>query len=128
MSTESILGAANIMAFVGTEDHARARAFYQGTLGLRLISEDRFALVFDVNGITLRVTNVGKLVVAPYTVLGWHVNDIAATVKTLQQSGVKFERYAGMAQDELGIWQSPSGARVAWFKDPDGNTLSLTQV
>jgi catechol 2,3-dioxygenase-like lactoylglutathione lyase family enzyme len=100
----------------------------QDTLGLRLISEDHFALAFDAHGIMLRVTNVGKAVVAPYTVLGWEIKDIAATVKALQEAGVKFEHYEGLGQDELGVWHAPGGAKVAWFKDPDGNTLSVTQL
>ena len=127
MSTGSPLGSEKIMAFVGTQDAAKARAFYQDTLGLRLISEDHFALAFDAHGIMLRVTNVGKAVIAPYTVLGWEIKDIAATVKALQEAGVKFEHYEGLGQDELGVWHAPGGAKVAWFKDPDGNTLSVTQ-
>jgi catechol 2,3-dioxygenase-like lactoylglutathione lyase family enzyme len=127
MPTESPLGSEKIMAFVGTQDAAKARAFYQDTLGLRLISKDHFALAFDAHGIMLRVTNVGKAVIAPYTVLGWEVKDIAATAKALQKAGVKFEIYDGLGQDELGVWHAPGGAKVAWFKDPDGNTLSVTQ-
>jgi hypothetical protein len=76
----------------------------------------------------LRVTIGEKVAVAPYTVLGWQVGNIVATAKALQKAGVKFERYQGMAQDELGVWSAPSGAKVAWFKDPDGNTLSITEV
>ncbi|MGD0227439.1 MAG: VOC family protein [Terriglobia bacterium] len=127
MPTKYPLGSEKIMAFVGTADAAKAKAFYRDRLGLRLTSEDRFALAFDVQGIMLRVTNVGKVVVAPYTVLGWQVENIAAIVKAMQEAGVKFERYEGMGQDELGVWQAPGGAKVAWFKDPDGNTLSVTQ-
>ena len=127
MSTESPLGSEKLMAFVATQDQARAKAFYQDTLGLRPISEDRFALAFDVQGVMLRVTNVRKVVIAPYTVLGWQVQNIAATIKAMQEAGVKFEHYEGLGQDELGVWHAPSGAKVAWFKDPDGNTLSITQ-
>jgi catechol 2,3-dioxygenase-like lactoylglutathione lyase family enzyme len=114
----SMLGSEKLVAFVATRDPGRAKEFYRDTLGLHLVSEDQFALVFDVGGTMLRVTRVPVLVTAPYTVLGWHVRE---------QANVVLERYAGMQQDELGIWNSPSGARVAWFKDPDGNTLSLTQ-
>jgi len=128
MPTKSPLGSEKIMAFVGTQDQAKAEAFYQGTLGLRLISEDHFALAFDVHGTMLRVTNVGKAVIAPYTVLGWQVENIAATVKALQEAGVKIEHYEGLGQDELGVWHAPGGAKVAWFKDPDGNTLSVTEL
>jgi len=128
MPTKSPLGSGKIMAFVATQDQAKAKAFYHDTLGLRLISEDHFALAFDAHGTMLRVTNVGKAVVAPYTVLGWQVENIAATVKALQEAGVKIEHYEGLGQDELGVWHAPGGAKVAWFKDPDGNTLSVTEL
>jgi catechol 2,3-dioxygenase-like lactoylglutathione lyase family enzyme len=127
MSKHTPLGTKKIMAFVATEDAVQAKAFYRDTLGLRLISEDPFALVFDAHGIMLRVTRVPKAVIAPYTVLGWQVRNINNTVKALLKMGVIFERYKGMGQDAFGIWQSPTGTRVAWFKDPDGNTLSITQ-
>jgi catechol 2,3-dioxygenase-like lactoylglutathione lyase family enzyme len=115
------------MAFVATRDPARAKVFYKDTLGLRFVSQDRFAVVFDAHGIMLRVAIVQKIVVAPYTVLGWEVPDITAAAKDLAKTGVHFERF-GMPQDDLGIWTSPSGARVAWFKDPDGNLLSITEL
>ena len=121
------LGSHKIVAFVATCDPRRAKAFYRDTLGLHLVSEDSFALVFRVGGTMLRVTTVQEIATARYTVLGWHVTNIAATITSLQRAGVTFERYPGMPQDERGVWTSPSGARVAWFKDPDGNTLSLTQ-
>jgi catechol 2,3-dioxygenase-like lactoylglutathione lyase family enzyme len=122
------LGAAPIVAFTATSDPRRAKRFYRDVLGLRLVAEDRFALAFDAHGIMLRVSSVGQVVAAPYTVLGWRVPDIAAAVDDLRRAGVRFERYEGMPQDDRGIWQSPGGARVAWFKDPDGNLLSLTQL
>lgn len=115
------------MAFVSTLDPARAKAFYVGKLGLRLVSEDRFALVFDANGTTLRVSTVRELAPAKYTVLGWEVPDIAAAATALEAAGVNLERYGLPDQDECGIWTAPGGARVAWFKDPDGNTLSISQ-
>src|SRR6516165_7880037 len=124
---ESLMGSQKLVAFVATRDSARARVFYRDTLGLRLVSEDEFALVFDVAGTMLRVTTVQEVAAAKYTVLGWHVSDIVRVAKELEASGVRLERYAGMQQDELGIWNSPSGAKVAWFKDPDGNILSITQ-
>jgi len=127
MATASTLRAEKIMAFIGTADAAKAKAFYRDALGLRLACEDQFALAFDVNGIMLRVTNVGKVVVAPYTVLGWQVENIANSIKAMHEAGVRFEHYEGLAQDELGVWHAPGGAKVAWFKDPDGNTLSLTE-
>ena len=123
----NMLGKAKVVAFAAVSDTARAKKFYGGVLGLPLVEESPFALVYDANGTMLRVTPVGMVTVAPYTVLGWDVGDIAATARGLGKSGVKFERYPGLEQNELGIWKSPSGAQVAWFKDPDGNTLSVTE-
>jgi hypothetical protein len=91
------------------------------------LEEPPFALVFDANGIMLRLGMAKELPPAHGTVLGWHVPEITATVKNLAQAGVLFERYEGMVQDKLGIWSSPTGAKVAWFKDPDGNTLSISE-
>jgi catechol 2,3-dioxygenase-like lactoylglutathione lyase family enzyme len=115
------------VAFVSTTDPSRARNFYERTLGLRLISESPFAVVFDSNKTMLRVTVVEHVAAVPYTVLGLAVSDIHHAAVRLASRGVQFEHYDGMEQDELGIWRSPSGARIAWFKDPDGNILSLTQ-
>ena len=123
-----ILGSSKIVAFAGVKDAERARTFYRDTLGLRLVSEDGFALAFDVNGTMLRVTLVQQVVAAPYTVLGWAVDDITAKAEALIKAGVKLERYESfLEQDKLGIWTAPGGARVAWFKDPDGNLLSISQ-
>lgn len=116
-----------IIAFVATTDPARARKFYAKTLGLRLVSEDHFALVFDAAGTMVRVAVVQALQPAGYTVLGWIVPDIRRAVAALSRKGVTVRRYNGLEQDERGIWVSPSGARIAWFEDPDGNTLSVTQ-
>ncbi len=128
MSEPSRLGNYDIIGFVSIVDVDRAKRFYRDTLGLRLVSEEPpFALVFDANGIMLRLAMVKEFPPAHGTVLGWNVPDIAATVKELKEAGVHFERFEGMQQDELGIWASPSGARVAWFKDPDGNILSVTE-
>jgi catechol 2,3-dioxygenase-like lactoylglutathione lyase family enzyme len=124
---ESILGSQELVAFVATRDPSRAKKFYRDILGLPLVSEDEFALVFDAAGTMLRVTRVQEVAAAKYTVLGWRVRDIVQTAKDLQKVHASLERYPAMQQDELGIWNSPSGARVAWFKDPDGNTLSITQ-
>jgi catechol 2,3-dioxygenase-like lactoylglutathione lyase family enzyme len=117
-----------LMAFIATADGARARAFYEGTLGLSVLADDDFALALDGNETMLRVQKVERVAPQPFTVLGWEVPDISEVVAELAKRGVVFERYAGMPQDERGVWRSPSGARVAWFKDPDGNTLSLTQL
>ena|SRR5690242_11103337 len=122
------LGSASIAAFVGVSDPERAKTFYRDTLGLKLVSEELpYALVFDCQGTMLRVTIVPKVKAAGYTVLGWLVKDIAAMAERLQAAGVEFQRYQGMKQDKLGVWTSPSGARVAWFQDPDGNLLSISQ-
>jgi catechol 2,3-dioxygenase-like lactoylglutathione lyase family enzyme len=123
-----MLKTANVMCFVATTQPAKAKSFYKNTLGLRLLSEDSFALAFDANGIMLRVQKVESLQPARFTVLGWAVSDIAVAVSELGAKGVTFAEYPGLSQDSRGIWQAPSGARVAWFADPDGNTLSLTQL
>ena len=118
----------SIMGFVATSDPDRAKKFYRDTLGLPLVSEELpFALVFDAHGTTLRVAVVKEVSPRTYTVLGWKVPNIVAAAKALLKVGVQFERYQGIEQDGLGIWSSPSGAKVAWFKDPDGNTLSISQ-
>jgi len=116
-----------IVAFVATTDPSRAKPFYRDVLGLLLISEDDYALVFDAHGTMLRVAIVSEIVLVPYTVLGWQVDDIDAAARDLAAKGVKFERYAWMEQDDLGIWSAPSGAKVAWFKDADGNLLSVSR-
>jgi len=116
-----------IIAFVATTNPARAKKFYAKTLGLRLVSEDPFALVFDAGGTMLRVATVPKLEPAGYTVLGWTVPDIERVIRELRRRGIRMKRYKGMKQDKLAVWTSPSGARIAWFSDADGNTLSLTE-
>ena len=109
-------------------DVARAKEFYRDTLGLRLVSEEPpFALVFDANGIMLRLGMGKERAPVPGTVLGWQVPDMAAAVADLTQAGIRFERYDFLKQDESGVWTAPTGARVAWFKDPDGNTLSISE-
>ncbi len=127
MTTDAAFRSHKLVAFVATSKPALSRSFYRDTLGLPLVSEDGFALVFDANGTMLRVSIVKELRAAEYTVLGWEVPDIAAAANSLQQAGVPLERYPGMGQDEQGIWRSPGGAAVGWFKDPDSNTLSITQ-
>ena len=117
-------GTAQLVAFVPATDLERARDFYEGVLGLTLTGIDAFACVFDVGGTTLRVTKVDELRPHPFTVLGWQVPDIDAAVAT---TPVAFLRFEGMEQDERGVWTAPGGARVAWFTDPDGNTLSFSQ-
>lgn len=123
-----MLSASPLVAFVPSRDLKRSRSFFAETLGLKLVSEDGFALLFDANGTALRVTAVPKFTPHPFTVLGWTVPDIQAAVTGLGKRGVAFERFDGMKQDPLGIWTAPGGAQVAWFKDPDGNVLSVTQI
>ena len=118
-----------IMAFAATTDSEKAKDFYGGKLGLKLVEDSPFAIVYDAGGTMLRVQKAQKLDPPQFTVLGWEVADIAAKIKELMESGVEFNHY-GMEfpkQDELGIWTTPDGAKVAWFKDPDGYTFSLTQ-
>src|SRR5579872_3620071 len=122
-----MLNSQKIVAFVPTADAARARSFYADVLGLLVISEDPFALVLNANGIMLRVTSVQNFRPQQFTILGWDVPNIDDTVSRLNDRGVRFESYGMAEQDERGVWKSPSGARIAWFKDPDGNVLSLTQ-
>jgi catechol 2,3-dioxygenase-like lactoylglutathione lyase family enzyme len=111
------------IAFAPSTDLARSRAFYADSLSLTVLEETPFALVFP----GIRVTKVDSLTPQPFTILGWQVQDIASTIATLTARGVTFTRYDGMDQDPAGVWTTPSGAKVAWFTDPDGNTLSLTQ-
>ena len=122
-----MLGSGDLIAFVSATSLSRARAFYGQTLGLPVVGHTDFACVFDANGTMLRVTAVSEVSRTGYTVLGWRVADIAAAVRDLRAQGVVFVRYDGMDQDEHGIWTAPGGDRVAWFADPDGNILSLTQ-
>jgi catechol 2,3-dioxygenase-like lactoylglutathione lyase family enzyme len=120
----------NIIAFATIVDVERAKSFYRDTLCLTLLSEEPpFALVFDANGIMIRLGMGKELPKVPGTVLGWGVPDIAAAIRELAAAGVQFERFDGMGmkQDELGVWTAPTGAKVAWFRDPDGNILSLSE-
>ncbi|HEY8833759.1 MAG TPA: VOC family protein [Gemmatimonadaceae bacterium] len=125
-----MLGSSDIVAFVPSRSPKKSRSFYEHTLGLGFVSDDQFANVFDANDVMVRVVDVSSVdgfTPFPFTILGWSVDNIEKTVKGLQKKGVTFERFQGMDQDQLGIWTSPSGARIAWFKDPDGNLLSLSE-
>jgi len=123
-----MLGSINIVAFVPTKDAEKARAFYEGVLGLRFVKDDGFAMVLDANWIMVRVAKVPPpFTPAPFTILGWQVNDIGKIAAGLQAKGVHFERFGFFEQDQLGIWTAPTGDKVAWFKDPDGNILSVSQ-
>ena len=121
MLTDNIL-----KAFISTTSPDVAREFYEKKIGLRLISEDNFGLEFEANGAHLRVTIVEKFTPQPFTVLGWDTDDIFSTVSMLMEKGIKFEHYNFIDQDEYGIWTAPGGIKVAWFKDPDGNLLSVS--
>jgi len=122
-----MLGSINIVAFVPTRDSTQARSFYEGVLGLRFIKDDGFAMVLDANGIMVRVSKVPEFKPAQFTILGWEVSGIEKVGTALQERGVHFERFGFFEQDELGIWTAPTGDKVAWFKDPDGNILSVSQ-
>jgi catechol 2,3-dioxygenase-like lactoylglutathione lyase family enzyme len=122
-----MLTRARLMAFAATAKPDEARHFYADVLGLPLTEESPFALVFDVAGTMLRVQKVEAFVPAGHTALGWQVDDIRGTIHKLAQRGIRMERFDGLPQDESGVWTTPDGAGVAWFKDPDGNILSLTQ-
>ncbi len=124
----SMLSSSPVVAMVATKDPVKAKAFYQDVLKLKLTADDPFALVFDANGTTLRVSKVKEVTVAPYTVLGWKVSDIGAVMKELTGRGVAFEKYKSFPQDEAGLCTLQDGTKLAWFKDPDGNTLSVTQL
>jgi catechol 2,3-dioxygenase-like lactoylglutathione lyase family enzyme len=122
-----MLGSINIVAFVPTRDSAKAREFYEGVLGLRFVKDDGFAMVLDANGIMIRVAKVADFKPAQFTILGWQVVEIEKVVEELTSRGVHFEIFGFFKQDTLGIWTAPTGDKVAWFKDPDGNILSVSQ-
>ena len=122
-----MLGSAELVAFLATDDPARARAFYSDVLGLRLVADEAFALVYDASGTPFRIQKVPSHAPLPYTALGWIVSDIDGTIRHLLPKGVTFERFPGLTQDDAGVWVAPQGAKIAWFKDPDGNIRSLTE-
>ena len=122
-----MLATSDVIAFASTTDLARARTFYEAVLGLPVVDENAYACVFNAHGTMLRITAVAEVAHPGYTVLGWRVTGISETVARLESRGVVFVRYDGMAQDAQGVWTSPNGDRVAWFTDPDGNVLSLTE-
>jgi catechol 2,3-dioxygenase-like lactoylglutathione lyase family enzyme len=128
MTTNAGLSQYKIVAFVTIVNVEKAKSFYRDTLGLKLLFEEPpFAIVFDANGIMLRLAMGRELPPSQGTVLGWQVPEITTAVQELKRAGVRFERYEYLPQDELLIWSSPTGAKVAWFKDPDGNILSLSE-
>ena len=122
------LGQSSFVGFAMTAQPEAAAAFYRDILGLRLVEESEYALVFDSRGVRLRLQKVDEVPEPAATTIGWEVDDIESAVKALCEKGVVFERFAGLEQDDLGVWSPPSGARVAWFRDPDGNRLSLSEA
>jgi catechol 2,3-dioxygenase-like lactoylglutathione lyase family enzyme len=125
-----MLANSKIIGFAPTRDAEKSRAFYEGTLGCEFVQDDGFALVFRAAGNMIRIARTGEFTPAPYTILGWEVEDIVASVSALTAKGLVFARYPFLPQDQVdehGIWSAPGGAKVAWFHDPDGNTLSLSQ-
>lgn len=122
-----MLGSTNIVAFVPITDANKARAFYEGVLGLRFVKDDGFALVLEANGIMIRAAKMKEVKPEQFTILGWQVSEIENIVRALGKKGVHFEIFGFFKQDELGIWTAPTGDKVAWFKDPDGNILSVSQ-
>jgi len=122
-----MLGTTDIVAFVPITDSEKARAFYEGVIGLRFIKDDGFALVLEANGIMIRAAKMKEVTPAQFTILGWQVTNIEDVVRALQQKGVHFEIFGFFKQDDLGIWTAPTSDKVAWFKDPDGNILSVSE-
>lgn len=122
-----MIGQCALTAFLATSNPKRAKKFYSRTLGLRLVGEDTFALVFDCAGVPLRIQKVSEVRPHPFTSLGWQVRSIRRVISGLVTQGVVFERYAFLDQDESGVWLAPGGTQVAWFKDPDGNLLSVSE-
>jgi catechol 2,3-dioxygenase-like lactoylglutathione lyase family enzyme len=122
-----MLATSKVIAFTATTNPDAALVFYRDVLGLTLISDEPYAIVFDAGGTMLRVQKTMQHTSAPHTLLGWEVHDVTSAVRGLVARGVAFRRYDGMGQDDDGIWTAPGGGKIAWFNDPDGNTLSLTQ-
>jgi len=122
-----MLSSNKIVGFVATKDYAKARNFYEKILGIEFVNQDAFALEFRSGGNMIRISKVDDFTPMPFTVLGWEVTDIQKVVEDLTKRGVTFEKYSFLKQDDLGIWDAPGGSRVAWFKDPDGNLLSVSR-
>ena len=123
-----MLAHCDLIAFIATTQPEQAKVFYSEVLELPLMEDTPFALVFDAHGTMLRIQKVQTLTPAGHTVLGWRVVDVHEAVEMLLKRGIIFDRYPGLSQDEQGIWATPDGNKIAWFTDPDGNTLSLTEI
>lgn len=122
-----MLGTASLVAFIATANAMKARAFYEDVLGLYLVEDTPYALVFDSNGTRLRIQKSENASPQPYTALGWSVRELHSVALQLQERGVSFVRFDGLQQDELGVWRTPDKSKVAWFRDPDANLLSITE-
>jgi catechol 2,3-dioxygenase-like lactoylglutathione lyase family enzyme len=123
----TMLASAKLVGFVPTKDYEQARAFYEGKLGFQFVSLDQYALVVSVGGHKIRIAKVPNFTPLQSTILGWEVKKIETVVTWLRDRGVTLERYSFVQDRELGIWTTPSGDKVAWFKDPDGNILSISE-
>ena len=126
MGENAGLGDKDVIAFAATTEPQRSKQFYEAVLGLRLIADEEFAIVFDAGGTMLRIQKTQGHTPPPFTVLGWRVDDVHAVIDRLTAVGVEMMRYPGFGQDDAGVWTAPGGAQIAWFRDPDGNVLSLT--
>ena len=123
-----MLGSYPLIACIATHEPDLAKSFYRDVLGLRLVTENEFSLIFDAHGAELRISIVQDLNTAKHSVLGWHVPDIVAVVQQLEKAGVPVERFRNFqGMDQRGVWTAPGGSKAAWFKDPDGNLLSIIQ-
>jgi hypothetical protein len=122
-----MLTAGKLVGFLTTTDYANARAFYEGKLGFEFVSLDQFALAMRAGENMIRISKSETFKPAQGTVLGWEVDDVRAAVLWLSSRGVVTEKYPFVEDKELGIWTAPSGDQVAWFKDPDGNVLSISR-
>jgi catechol 2,3-dioxygenase-like lactoylglutathione lyase family enzyme len=122
-----MLASSKIIGFVPTKDSVKAKGFYEGILQFQFVSDDMFALVMRAGETMIRIGKVQDFTPAPYTVLGWEVSNIEDVVKWLQKRGVALEKFPFVQDKELGIWTTPNGDKVAWFRDPDGNVLSVSQ-
>lgn len=124
----SPLHGARLVGFAATTDAARCRAFYEKKLGLRVASEDSLAIVLDANGQMIRIQKLKQHTPQHFTILGWNVDDLAATVTRLEAAGIRCKRVPGVPQDERGIVDFPDGTRLVWLDDPDANILSVAQM
>jgi catechol 2,3-dioxygenase-like lactoylglutathione lyase family enzyme len=122
-----MLASGKMVGFIPTKDYDKARAFYEGKLGFEFVSLDQYALVMNAGGLMIRIAKVPNFTPLQGTILGWQVENIQSVASWLRDRGVPLEKYPFVQDRELGIWTTPNGDRVAWFKDPDGNILSISQ-